>query len=101
MANDHDLIILHESQINGNDGLLNRVTDLETWKNRYLLSERAETCFGCEELQAHIDQSKKEKEDDLERTKAKINTGTLILISLISSVVGPGLMFMLSVMLKK
>jgi hypothetical protein len=101
MENDHDLIIKHENQINGSDGLMGRMNDIEVWKNRYLLSERAETCFGCEELKTHIDLSKKEKEDNLEMTKTKINTGTLILISLISSVVGPGLMFMLTMMLKK
>lgn len=99
MANDHDLIMLHENQLNGPDGIVGRMSEMESWKNRYLLSERAETCFGCDELQVHIDQSKKEKEDNLEMTKAKINTGTLILVALIGSL--PGLLSVLLLVARK
>lgn len=98
--NDHDLIVQHENQLNGPDGLAGRVNDIESWRNKYLQNERKESCIGMEELNKFRDELKKEKENDAEMTKVKVSNKGLIMVALISSIIGPGFMLFLAKLMK-
>jgi hypothetical protein len=86
MANDHDLIIQHEQTLNGSDGLVNRMSDIENWKNKYLIDERSKTCIGTKELDKFKEELIKSKEDDTEMTKVRFGAKNMILVALITIV---------------
>jgi hypothetical protein len=88
MVDDHDIIMKHEQQLNGSDGIVARIGDMEVWKNNYLQKEREDTCFGCSALIKHIEEEKKDKEVNVEMTKAKVSSKALILVALISAIPG-------------
>jgi hypothetical protein len=85
---DHDLIMKHEQQLNGSAGIATRIGEVEIWKNNYLQKEREDTCFGCGALIKHIEDEKKDKEANVEMTKAKVSSKALILVALISAIPG-------------
>jgi hypothetical protein len=99
MAEDHDTIMKHEQQLNGSDGIVTRVGEIETWKNNYLLNNRAETCLGKEALEKYIEETKKSKEGEMEMTKAKVSSRALIVVALVSAI--PGILNLLINYLKK
>lgn len=97
--NDHDLVMKHENQLNAPDGLMNRVDDVEKWKNNYLVKDRKETCFGAEKVEDLRNEILKMLGDKMEMTKVKLNSGTLILVALIGAI--PGVLTFLIIITQK
>jgi len=96
---DHDLTMKHENQLNGSDGLMGRMNDVEVWKNKYLLSDRKETCIGIEELEKYKIEQIKSKEGEVEMTKAKVSSMSLIMVALIGAI--PSILLLLMTYFKK
>jgi len=99
MPTDHDMVTQHELILNGQGGLVESVKDLEYWKAKYLLEDRAKSCIGSKALVEYINSEKIRREEDGEMTKTRINSFTLIVVAAISAI--PGIATLLLQVLKK
>jgi hypothetical protein len=99
MPTDHDMVTQHELILNGQNGIVEKVHDIESWKAKYLLEDRSKSCIGSKALVEYIESERIRKEEEGEMTKTKINSFTLIVVAAISAI--PGIATLLLQVLKK